>query len=87
MVMTHSPKKKLIKLRDYTEFRKILLEHFPELDSVLFVHNHVTRGDVNCLIKLCGYKGTIPTGGSVNSLNPLINYMVDNKHMYEWWQL
>ena len=85
--MTHFPKKKPIKLRDYTEFRKMLLEHFPDLDSVLFVHNHVTVGDIELLVKLCNYPDEIPAGGNVSNLEPLVNYMVDNKHMYEWWKL
>jgi len=85
--MTHSPKKKPIKLRDYTEFRKMLLEHFLDLDSVLFVHNHVTHGDVELLVKLCNYPDEISSTGDVSDLNGLINYMIDNKHMYEWWKL
>jgi len=87
MVMTHSPKKKPIKLKNYDHFREVILDNFPDLKGKIFKYNHVMLNDIDHLVMLSGFKGMLSVNGQVATLEPLVNYMIDNKHMYEWWKL
>jgi len=85
--MTHSQRKSLIKLRSYDHFREIILINFPDLQHKIFIYKHVTVYDIDYLINLCGYKDERFKNCKIKEIEPLINYMVDNKHMYDWWCL
>lgn len=85
--MTHSPKKSSVKLKSYDHFREVILTNFPDLQHKVFKLHHVGGDDVDYLRNLCGFSGKDRVSGNVSTLEPLLNYMLDNKHLYEWWHL
>ena len=85
--MTHSPKKSHIKLKDYVHFREVSYDNFPELKYKVFLEGHVTVDDVNLMIDISKFDKKRPIKGDIISLEPLINHMIDNTHMVEWWLL
>jgi len=85
--MTHSQRKSSVKLKSHDHFREVILSNFPELQHKIFIIDHVTVGDIKYLMNLCNFDGDPRSSGAIIKLEPLTNYMIDNKHMYEWWQL
>lgn len=85
--MTRSQRKSSVKLKTYIEFSVILVQHFPDINDVVFINTHVTFGQVDSLVELCGFEGDTHHKGKPSDLEPLLNYMIDNKHMYDWWVL
>lgn len=87
METKHSQRKSQVKLRDYTHFMQVILEHFPQLEGVLFTEGHITTQDVDYLEQMSNFKDYKRINGKLKTLEPITNYLIDNKHMYEWWKL
>lgn len=64
-----------------------MLEYFPDLKDKIFKSGHITIQDIDFLVSLCDFRGERSTSGLVHTLEPLLNYMIDNKDKYEWWML
>ena len=88
METKHSQKKTKIELKSFQCIRPVILEHFPDLEGKIFENNTVMFSDIIYLIDLCQYNEGHPRVLTNHSfVTRLVNYMVDNKHMYEWWKL
>jgi len=87
MVMTHSQRKSSIKLKDFEHLRDVILNNFPDLEGKVFHQSIVTFGDITYLISLCGFRSPTPISANISTYDPLVNYMIDNKHLYDWWKL
>lgn len=80
-----------VHITDNIHLRYIINQNFPKLHQLFYIHPYVTYGDIDNLRKLCNYQLPVQYDGGLTEINPLLNYMVDNKHLYDtwaaWWQL